>query len=74
VDFEHNGVRYQIQHAPGSHRLRVWYQRPDGDEWQSGHGKEIPPGMSVKVAAEVMRRYIVGEIDWRQYNATLPGK
>lgn len=74
-EFSHNGWRYQIQHVPGSFRLRVWYLRPDdGDDWQFGHGKEIPRGMSVKVASEVMRRYIVGEIDWQQYNATLPGK
>lgn len=74
VEFEHNGQRFQIQYLPGSRRIQVWSKPVERTYWTFGHGKEVPMGMSVQVAREVMRRYIVGDIDQDTYNATLPGK
>lgn len=74
MDFEHEGRRYQIHYLPGARRIQAWSKPINDTRWQQGESKEVPVGLSARVASEVMRRYIVGEIDRETYNATLPGK
>lgn len=43
-------------------------------DWIFGHGKDIPEGMTADDVARIMRQYIVGEIQWDEYNELVPGR
>lgn len=71
MEFEHNGVRFSIVHLPGIHRLQVW-MFPVNAKPEVLHGKDIPEGMKPAEAANIMCRFITGELTLDEYSRLLP--
>lgn len=72
-DFTHDGTRYNVVYLQGQNRVQLWFQPEAGGVWEFGHGKYVPPGMTVGQVAHAMRRFITGAIDRDTYNAQIPG-
>lgn len=74
MDFDNAGHRYKVLHQPQTNRLQLWCKPAEGGLWRLEHAKPIPTGMTVRVARELMRQYVIGQIDYETYHRILPGK
>lgn len=63
--------RYQITELDTLGRVQLWYQEP-GKRWELGHGKDVPLESTPQTVADIMRRFILGELSHIEYNAVLP--
>ncbi|ASZ75508.1 hypothetical protein KIW74_gp20 [Mycobacterium phage Kimona] len=72
MEFVFGGMRFQCLHLPTQNRVQLWL-RHHTQQWEFGHAKPVPEGMDPATVANIMRQFIVGEIDHAEYNRILPG-
>jgi hypothetical protein len=66
-----DGWRYQAVETVNGN-LRLWYLMPGETRWEIGHTKLVNGRMGLGAAAELMRRYVLGELSYDEYNGWLP--
>lgn len=69
--FDHHRFKYVIG-CIDQQAVQVHWRAPDGNCWKPGMCKQVPEGMKPLEAANILRAYIMYEINFSRLTELLP--